>query len=238
MLRRSLVLAALAATLAAPAAAHADAFDDVFADYQQDGRITACKHSQGDLQSAQDQVPSDIEQYAPDFPAALEQALENRARSGCPKDAGGGRAETPASGAATPGTGDVAGQAGAVGGAAPAGGTPAPGADPATAAGATPAPGGAASTAPAAADGAIVQAATRTVKRGTDDAPAPLVVLAVLGGLLLLALLLWALLRFFALEPRWLASARHATGEAGWRTSAAWDDFTDWLGGGRSSSPR
>jgi len=220
MLRRSLVLAVLGAVLAAPGAAHADAFDDVFADYQDDGRITACQHSQADLETAQDQVPSDIEQYAPDFPAALERTLESRARSGCAQDGGTAGA-----------TGTADGSAAA---AAPAGATATTGAA-ATPAGGVPGPPGTARPAAAAADGAIVTAAERTARRGSDTAPAPLVALAVLGGLVALALLAWGLVRLFAWEPRWLASARHAIAEAGWRTSGAWEDFTDWLRRGRTA---
>ncbi len=225
MSRRPLVLAVLAAALAAPSAAHADAFDDVFADYQADGRITACKHSQAALESAQDQVPSDIEQYAPDFPAALEEALENRARSGCAKDGTAAGTTAGVDGAPAPGS-----DGGTAGGAT----APAPGSD-AGAAGAVPSPPGTAKPAPAAADGAIANAAARTEERGSDTAPAPLVALAVLGGLLALALLLWARLRCFAWEPRWLAGTRHAVAEAGWRTSGAWEDFTDWLRRGRTA---
>jgi hypothetical protein len=50
-----------------------------------------------------------------------------------------------------------------------------------------------------------------------------------------LVLLLWALLRLFAWDPRWLAATRHAVAEAGWRTSGAWEDFTDWLRRGRTA---
>ena len=232
MLRRPIVLAALATALAAPASAHADAFDDVFADYQQDGRIAACKFSPEVLESAQGQVPGDIEQYAPEFPGELEEALENRARADCPAGSG---AQDDAAG--TGGTAGTATTPAAPGDAAP---TQAP--DPAAAAaappGGTPAPPGTASPAPPAADGAIVRAASRTPERGADEAPAPLLVLAVLGALLLLGLLLWSLMRFFAWEPRWLAGARHATAEAGWRSSAVWEDFTDWLRRGRAPSSR
>jgi hypothetical protein len=63
-----------------------------------------------------------------------------------------------------------------------------------------------------------------------------LVVLAVLGGLLLLGLLAWGLARFFAWDPAWLAGARHAVAEAGWRTSGAWADFSDWLRRGRTAA--
>ena len=66
------------------------------------------------------------------------------------------------------------------------------------------------------------------------DAPAPLIALAVAGGLLALFLLVWALFRFFAWEPRWLLEARHSVAEAGWRTGGAGADFSDWLRSRRS----
>src|SRR3954470_23865398 len=71
------------AALAAPAAAHANAFDKIFHDYQRTGKIDPCKYSRGDLQQAQSQVPNDVEAYAPDFPNALQAALEARAGGGC-----------------------------------------------------------------------------------------------------------------------------------------------------------
>jgi hypothetical protein len=55
----------------------------------------------------------------------------------------------------------------------------------------------------------------------------------VAGALLALALILWGLARWWAWEPDWLVRWRHATGEAGWRASAAWAEFTDWLRLGR-----
>ena len=64
------------------------------------------------------------------------------------------------------------------------------------------------------------------------DAGVP-VVLVVAGALVLLVLVLWGLARWWAWEPRWLVRWRHATGEAGWRASAAWAEFTDWLRLGR-----
>jgi hypothetical protein len=224
MLRRTVILAALAGVLAvggwAPIA-HADAFDDVFADYQKDGRIDACKHSERDLKSAQGQVPNDIEQYAPDFPAALEEALEDRARTGCRKK------PAPASTTAAPATPPASS-----GGTAPPAVEGAPAPAPATT---VPAPPGGVQAVAAASDGAIVNAAAREPSKGSDDAPAALIVLAVLGGLLLLGLLAWGLARFFAWDPAWLARTRHAVAEAGWRTSGAWADFTDWLRRGRTA---
>jgi hypothetical protein len=225
MLRRTAILAALAGVLAAPAAAQADAFDDVFADYQKDARIDACKHSERDLKAAKGQVPNDIEQYAPDFPAALDEALEDRARSGCAKER-----EQPATTAATPAPTPQSGGGGAA--AAPgAPGDPAAAAPPTT----VPQPPGTAQAVAAASDGAIVNAASTAPGKGSDGAPVALVVLAVLGGLLLVGLLGWGLARFFAWDPAWLAGARHAVAEAGWHTSGAWADFTDWLRRGRTA---
>ncbi|HEV2813940.1 MAG TPA: hypothetical protein VGW10_11870, partial [Solirubrobacteraceae bacterium] len=77
-----LALAAALALLVAPAAS-ADPFDDVFADYQKDGKIDPCAHSPEELQQAKSDIPNDIEQYAPDFPAELDAAMEERARTNC-----------------------------------------------------------------------------------------------------------------------------------------------------------
>ena len=52
---------------------------------------------------------------------------------------------------------------------------------------------------------------------------------AVLAALLALACIVWAVFRFSAREPHWLLSARHSLAEAGFRASATWAEFTDWL---------
>jgi hypothetical protein len=57
--------------------------------------------------------------------------------------------------------------------------------------------------------------------------------LVVLGALIVGVLVLWLIARWWAWEPRWLVRWRHATAEAGWRASAAWAEFTDWLRLGR-----
>ena len=218
MVRRAFMLAALAGALAAPAVAHADAFSDVFADYQKDGRIDPCAHSPSDLRAAKGKIPNDIEQYAPDFPQALDEAAEDRARSACP---------TTGAAAPTSTTQATATQA-----------APAPtttsavGAPTAT----VPSPPGSAQPVPAAADGAIVNAAARSADPGAAEPPAPLIALGAIGGIVLLGLLLWGLARFFAWDPAWLAGARHAVQEAGWRAGGLWDDFTDWLRPGRRPS--
>jgi hypothetical protein len=212
----ALLLLALTAGLALPAAAAADAFDDVFAAYRSAGRIEPCKFSAETLQSARSQIPNDIEQYAPDFPAALDAALSARARGACDP-----QPTTPATTAPDEGGGAVA--------TTPAPGVPAgrrPG-------GSTPQPTPQAVPAAAVGDGAIPAAAAAT--RGDDGAPAPaaLVLLAVLGALLLLGLAGWGAARWWAWEPLWLERLRHALGEAGWRTGAAWSEFTDWVRLGR-----
>ena len=218
MVRRAFMLAALAGALAAPAVAHADAFSDVFADYQKDGRIDPCAHSPSDLRAAKGKIPNDIEQYAPDFPQALDEAAEDRARSACPTTGNAAPAPTTTT-TATP--------------AAPAPTATADGGAPTAT---VPSPPGSAQPAPVAADGAIVNAAARSADPGASEPPAPLIVLAVLGALVLLGLLLWALARFFAWDPGWLAGSRHAVQEAGWRAGGLWDDFTDWLRPGRRPS--
>lgn len=206
-------LAALAvAFVLAPATAGAAPFDDVFADYQKDGRIDPCAHTPEELQQAKRDIPNDIDQYAPDFPAALDAAMEERARATCDGETGddgqpGGTEPGAATGAVPP---------------------PAPGGTTPNAPGQAPAPPGTAQPSQPAADGAIANAAGRDDGSG-GDVPAPLVALLVAGGLLALSLLFWGLFRFFAWEPRWLLGARHAVAEAGWRTSGAWADFTDWL---------
>jgi hypothetical protein len=61
----------------------------------------------------------------------------------------------------------------------------------------------------------------------------PAIALAVLGGLLALGCLTWALARMLAYEPRWLQSLRHALAEGGFRASATWAEFADWARLGR-----
>jgi hypothetical protein len=210
-MRPCLATLAAAIVLLVPATAAADPFDDVFADYQKDGKIDPCSHTPEELQQAKRDIPNDIEQYAPEFPAALDAAMEERARANC---AGDGAATTP-EGATTPAGTDT-------------GAAPPPGATTPNAPGQAPGPPGTPQTAEPADDGAISNAAARDKDSGSDI-PAPLVALIVTGGLLALSLLVWGLFRFFAWEPRWLLDARHAVAEAGWRTGGAWADFTDWL---------
>jgi hypothetical protein len=60
-----------------------------------------------------------------------------------------------------------------------------------------------------------------------------LVALVAAGALLLLALLAWGWARMRGWDPRWAARMRHSWGEAGYRTTSTWSEFTDWLRLGR-----
>ncbi|QEC46183.1 hypothetical protein FSW04_00435 [Baekduia soli] len=59
------------------------------------------------------------------------------------------------------------------------------------------------------------------------------ILVAAVGLALVLAAVAWAAARWWAYEPRWLLRSRHAGAEAGWRTSAAWAEFRDWVRLGR-----
>jgi hypothetical protein len=220
---RALLIAALVLAVAAPAAL-ADDFDKVFKDFSADGRIDPCKHSAAQLQRARKGVPPDIEQYAPDFPDALDQAIEARARGKCDK-----KAKTPAPAPAQANT------TGPVGAPKASTGTTTGATGPTTAAAAAPPPAPTANSAPAGApdDNAIARAADARNDGGGSDVPAPLIGLAVLAGLLAVAGLAIGLARWRAWEPPWALRARHAAGEAGWRASATWAEFSDWLRLGR-----
>ena len=214
MRRLAVITAILALGATAPAAwAKGSSFDSVFADYTKDGRIDPCKHSASELQHARADVPPDIEQYAPDFPDALDAAIEARARGQCSKKSHQAGAPVPAPPAP------------------PASGGASNGAPPAAPAGSTtpaPPPAPSATSAPAGpSDQAIARAAAR--RHGDSDVPAPLIGLGVLAALALLTAVAYALVRWRAWEPGWALRARHATGEAAYRISATWAEFADWL---------
>jgi hypothetical protein len=59
------------------------------------------------------------------------------------------------------------------------------------------------------------------------------IVAVVLAALLIVLCLIWGAARWAAYEPRWVVSLRHSLGEASWRLSASWDEFSDWARLGR-----
>jgi hypothetical protein len=219
------VALACAVALVAPVAAHADAFDQVFAQYQRTGKIDPCRFTAKQLEQAKSQVPNDIEQYAPDFPQALDAAAAQRAKGAC--------AKRPAAAATTttqaPATG--AGATPPASGSAPAGTATAPPGTTAAQPAAAPQPQPDPKAAAVVADDAIpVAARTAGKSTGADSA---VVLLAVLGGLVVLALALWGAARWWAFEPPWVVRWRHAVAEAGWRAGNVWSEFADWVRLGR-----
>lgn len=213
----SVLLVALGSLVLAPMA-HGDTLTDLLADYLKDGRIDACKYSVEDLKTIKNLTPNDIEQYAPDFPEALDGAIERRASGACGD--GGNGAQPDAGAVATPGGGS---------GEAPA--PPQPKAKPGVPQ-AAPAPAATPTPAPAVANRVIIDAL-----RGDDDnggdTPAALIALGILAAILLLGGAAYGGARWWAWEPAWIQRLRHATAEAGWRASSTWAEFTDFVRFGR-----
>jgi hypothetical protein len=82
------------------------------------------------------------------------------------------------------------------------------------------------------ADGTVTTPSVQQPGVARDRTPL-LVGLVALGALLVLALALWALARVRGWDPPFLARVRHAWGEAGYRATSTWSEFTDWLRLGR-----
>jgi hypothetical protein len=160
-------------------------------------------------------------------PASAQNGLDATS-SVAPSNAGGTSA--PAASTATPTTTY-----------APSNGTALPSATPSTTPGATPgtAPGaatpGAAASPPAVTTPATsaAQPATPAQGRTTAKGDRPLstgaIVIAALAALLVLVCAAWGIARLTAFEPRWSISLRHSMAEAGFRVSATWSEFTDWV---------
>jgi hypothetical protein len=70
-----------------------------------------------------------------------------------------------------------------------------------------------------------VGAKRASAKSGTSTVA---IVIGALGALLVLACGAWALARRRAYEPHWWLSLQHSLGEAGYRTSSTWSEFSDW----------
>jgi hypothetical protein len=226
-MRRTLpFLAALALSLAVTATASADLNADVLKDYIPDQRLNVCAYTQDQLKKIKNAVPLDQNAYTPDFIAAIDDAIARRAEGACNKKkvtqavaqapaapASGGSAPPPPPAASTAATAPAP----APGQPAVAQAPPTPTADPA------PAPG-------------VVTDAIAVAAQSQDSggaAPFPLLALAILAGLLALAGLAAAVVRWLAWEPEWAIRMRHATGEAGWRASSTWAEFTDFVRFGR-----
>ena len=236
MTRRTLpilLLLVVSLTWTAPASARTlTVYDRMLIEYIEKGSLSACKYKTEELKKAKNAVPEDYEQYGAAIIAALEDAIAARAQGACdPKKQAtaqpGTTAPPPVAGQAPPPppTGSQGTTAPQTSGAPATSATPAQAAEP---------PKPVAEAAPAAAistDDSIALAA-RTGDVSTD-APFPLLLLAILGGLLALGALMFAVARWLAWEPAWSVRFRHAAGEAGWRASSTFAEFTDFVRFGR-----
>jgi hypothetical protein len=232
--RLSLFLLACALSLAFTATASANLLDVIVADYADDGRLNACKYTQKQLTTLKALIPNDLAAYDGGFSPAVDDALARRAEGACNKQKkqsdGAGTASAPAGGGG--GTAQPPAPSGATGGGAgaPAGGAAAP--NPPAVVKPPPTPTAQPTPAPAVTAAEPIAIAARATDPGTD-APFPVLALAILAGLFALSGLVVALARWRGWEPAWADDVRHAAGEAGWRASSTWAEFTDFVRLGR-----
>jgi hypothetical protein len=222
----------------------------VYRDYQDDGVIEACDHTQNALQKTLEALPPEADVDTPDLRPALEAAIEQVKQNDCPEPSptpSPTPSATPppaptASPAPTAPPGDSgddsltpAPPGGNDGGGG--GGNPPPGRDdvapldpevtpvpPAT----TPAPG----TPPAEPSGPAATPAP-VFDNPDDSLPVALLVLGGLAALLALLALLYAGLSRLGWAERPLNRVRRAWREAAFRAGGTWADFADWIRVGR-----
>ena len=222
--RKTLVLLTLALLLVPATLARADAaYERVAGAYAEaGGHLDPCTFTQAQLEAGLAGIPPQIKDVVPDLRKAIQDGIAAHKSGGC---AGRepGTTTTPdtsvSSGAVPPVTTTPAAPAT----------TPAPatGTEPGQPAPATATPPTATTTTPAQAESAPA-AGPRN-----DDRDALVIALVALGALLLLALAIWGWARLRGWDPGWAMRARHAWGEAGFRTTTTWSEFTDWLRLGR-----
>jgi cobalamin biosynthesis Mg chelatase CobN len=204
-----------------PAAALANAYDDTLNEYRTTGAVDGCKYSAAELSQAKDQTPKNINDIAPGYPAQLALAAAKRAKGCSASEEKSTSSSTAGAGAGTDtGSGSGTGTA-----------TQPPATD--TGAGATSQPPATTTIAPNAPQTAATPAPAPAATQSGSSHKGARLALLVLAALVLILLALWAAARWWAWEPHWLVRWRHATAEAGWRASAAWAEFTDWLRLGR-----
>jgi hypothetical protein len=202
-------LALVAALLVPAAAAHADAaYEKVATAFAETGgHLDPCQFTQAELQAGLDGIPPEIEDVVPDLRKALRDGIDAHAHGACEGRAPGSTTnpDDAVSSDAVPPV------------------TTTPEAPPTSTVPAQPAP-----------TGTTAQpesAPTSGVRH--DDRTALVVALIALGALALLALATWGWARMRGWDSTWGARVRHAWGEAGYRVSATWSEFGDWLRLGR-----
>jgi hypothetical protein len=221
-------------SLMCAAPARADLLTTILTDYANDNQINPCRYSPKVLSQLKQLISNDLDSYS-DLGAAVDDALARRAQGVCKKGA-----KTPQNSSAAPsGTGAVTPpptSGGGGGGSSPSSGTaPQAPVAPGKTAPAQPAPTPAVqpTAAPAVvATGDQILTAAHTTDPATD-APFPVLALAILAAILALGGLTVGLFRWRAWEPAWTGRFRHAAGEAGWRASSTWAEFSDFVRFGR-----
>jgi hypothetical protein len=196
------------------------------------GHLPPCAFTQAQLEAALAGLPKLIASTVPDFKRAVRAAIAAHKRGDCKgvkptgnsQAAGIGGAGAPPETSTTPGTAT----------------TPTTPTTPATTPPAATAPTTPTTTAPPATAPTTTAPVAPAPQSGSGPSSGggsdrtPLAIAAIaIGALLLAGLGLWALARTRGWESPRLARARHAWGEAGYRTSGVWAEFADWLRPGR-----
>ncbi|HEV7774981.1 MAG TPA: hypothetical protein VGO48_17010 [Conexibacter sp.] len=226
-IHRAAALAAVALLVLAflaPAAARADqAYDKVASAYATaGGHLDPCAFTEAELKAAVRGIPPAIRNVVPALRAAMVEGIAAHERGDCrgahPEEGTTGGARVGGAGSTTPTTT-----------------TPPVTTPPVTTQTAPVVPAATTPTTPTTTAPAPAQTTTQSAASGTQERDrTPLVVALIAAGVLvLLALLLWGWGRMRGWDPGWIARVRHAWGEAGFRTTSTWSEFTDWLRLGR-----
>jgi len=210
---------ALSASLALAVPAHADkAYDKVADAYARaGGHLDPCAFTQAELEAAVRGIPPNIRNVVPALRAAMVDGIAAHERGDCR----GIKPDEGTTGGAAPGN-------------VPTTTTPPVTTPPATTQTAPAVPPATTPTTPATTAPAPVAPQPAAASTSHERDRTPLVIALIgLGGLVLLALLGWGLARLRGWDPAWASRMRHAWGEAGFRTTSTWSEFTDWLRLGR-----
>jgi hypothetical protein len=218
-------LPAAVVALALPSPARADqAYDKVANAYAvAGGHLEPCTFTQAELEAAVKGIPPAIRDAVPDLRRAIDDGIAAHKRGDCK---------------------GVKPEEGTTGGAAPSATTPTTTTPPVTTPPVTTQTAPAVPVAPAVTTPPTPTTPTTTAPATTATQPAAgaaqerdrtpiLVALIAAGALVLLGLLLWGWARMRGWDPGWVARVRHGWGEAGFRTTSTWTEFTDWLRLGR-----
>jgi hypothetical protein len=208
---------AVALTLLPAAPARADrAYDKVAEAYARaGGHLDPCAFSQAELEAAVRGIPPNIRNVVPALRAAMMEGIVAHERGDCR----GVKPEEGTTGGATPGK-------------VPPTTTPPVTTPPVTTQTAPVAPAATTPTTVAPAPAATQPVAAPTQPHERDRTPLVIALIA-LGAVVLATLLAWGLARMRGWDPAWASRMRHGWGEAGFRTTSTWSEFTDWLRLGR-----